>query len=79
MRATTKDRLPLCGPVPEWCKPNALNPVGLYILQGLGSHGATTARLCAEHIANLITQEVPALGISIQKALNPKRFIQRDT
>lgn len=79
MRATTKDRLPLCGPVPEWCKPNALNPVGLYILQGLGSHGATTARLCAEHIANLITQEVPALGISMQKALNPKRFIQRDT
>ena len=34
MRATTKDRLPLCGPVPEWCKPNTMNPVGLYILQG---------------------------------------------
>lgn len=78
LRATTKDRLPLCGAVPEWSKPNAPNQVGLYLLQGLGSHGATTARLCAEYITNLIIQEPSSLGISMQKALEPKRFIGRE-
>ena len=78
LRATTKDRLPLCGAIPEWSKLNAPNQVGLYLLQGLGSHGATTARLCAEHITNLITQEPSSLGITMQKALEPKRFIGRE-
>ncbi|MAI40876.1 MAG: tRNA (5-methylaminomethyl-2-thiouridine)(34)-methyltransferase MnmD [Candidatus Azotimanducaceae bacterium] len=78
-RSTTRDRLPLCGVVPSWSDPNEPDQAGLYLLQGLGSHGATTARLCAEYITTLITQEPSVLGISMQKALEPKRFLLRNS
>ena len=82
LRATTRDRLPVCGAVPVFkqlirhdpAKPFADYHPGLYILGGLGSHGATTSRLCAEHIANLITGEPAALDKPTQRMLSAERF-----
>ena len=68
-RGATRDRLPICGTMPHWDDINSPHLPGLYLLNGLGSHGATTARLCAEHIANLITGEPLALGRAMQRAL----------
>lgn len=77
LRAATRDRLPLCGMMPDWRTLAAQH--GLYLLQGLGSHGGTTSRLCAEHIANLITGEPLALDRPMQRALAPERFQLRDS
>lgn len=77
LRAATRDRLPLCGMMPDWL--TLEDQPGLYLLQGLGSHGGTTSRLCAEHIANLITGEPFALDRPMQRALAPIRFQLRDS
>jgi len=77
LRAATRDRLPLCGMMPDWH--TLADQPGLYLLQGLGSHGGTTSRLCAEHIANLITGEPFALDRPMQRALAPMRFQLRDS
>ncbi|MFX4608943.1 FAD-dependent oxidoreductase, partial [Acinetobacter baumannii] len=45
VRATTPDRLPLCG---------AWGETGLYVLTGLGSRGFCVAPLLGEHLAALI-------------------------
>ena len=71
IRATTRDRLPLVGLVP--------NQQRLYLSAGFGSHGATHARLCGEHIANLICDEPTALNRSQQAMLALERFQLRDS
>ncbi|HAK51310.1 MAG TPA: hypothetical protein DCM54_05320 [Gammaproteobacteria bacterium] len=78
-RGATRDRLPICGTMPNWDDIKSPHLPGLYLLYGLGSHGATTARLCAEHIANLITGEPLALGRAMQRALATERFMHRDS
>ncbi len=79
LRGAARDRLPICGSMPNWEDEKAPHLPGLYLLNGLGSHGATTARLCAEHITNLITTEPLALGRAMQRALAAQRFILRDS
>ena len=79
LRGATRDRLPICSSMPNWEDVKAPHLPGLYLLHGLGSHGATTSRLCAEHIANLITGEPLALGRAMQRALAAQRFMLRDT
>ncbi len=87
LRATTRDRLPIVGAVPDWeqltehdsAKPFSAYQPGLYVLNGLGSYGANTARLSAEHIANLITGEVPAIDKRMQRSLAAERFHIRDS
>lgn len=89
IRATTRDRLPLVGCVPNWqalVRHNELTASedfdsyqpGLYLSTGYGSHGATYSRLCGEHVANLICDEPLALTRSQQKIMAIERFQLRD-
>lgn len=89
IRATTRDRLPLVGRVPDWraltryIERNEAGKFvgyqpGLYLSTGFGSHGATYSRLCGEYIANLICNEPLALTCSQQQILAIERFQLRD-
>ena len=51
---------------------------GLYINVAHGSKGLTSAPLCGELIASLITQQAAPLPRQLIEALNPARFIIRD-
>lgn len=51
---------------------------GLWVLTGLGSRGLSYAPLCAEWLVANICHEPPPIGLALQKALSPARFIVRD-
>lgn len=65
IRATTPDRLPLAGVVPD--RP------GLYVLGGLGSRGFCVAPLLAEHVAALATGTPSPLPNDLAARLYPGR------
>jgi tRNA 5-methylaminomethyl-2-thiouridine biosynthesis bifunctional protein len=65
VRATTPDRLPLCGPVP--------GQPGLFVLGGLGSRGFCVAPLLAEHLAALVTGAPSPLRQDMAARLAPDR------
>lgn len=65
IRATTPDRLPLAGAVPD--RP------GLYVLGGLGSRGFCVAPLLAEHVAALATGTPSPLPNDLAARLYPGR------
>jgi tRNA 5-methylaminomethyl-2-thiouridine biosynthesis bifunctional protein len=67
VRATTPDRLPLCG---------ALEP-GLFVLGGLGSRGFAVAPLLAEHLAALILGAPSPLPRAFAALVAPDRFRSR--
>ncbi len=69
IRAATRDRLPLAGPVPE--------TPGWFILSGLGSRGFSTAPLLAEHIAALATGGPSPLPADLAALVDPARFAAR--
>lgn len=91
LRATSRDRLPVVGPIPDWKaladwsmnhhrqQPdfNTYQP-GLFFCGGLGSHGATHGPLCGEILARLINTEPNAVDPAWLKFLAPERFMQRD-
>lgn len=73
VRATTPDRLPIVGPLPDFNAatiaygdirhgrqladyPSLPCYAGIYLLGGLGSRGITTAPLCAQLLADYLTQ-----------------------
>lgn len=62
VRATTPDRLPLCG---EW-RP------GLFVLTGLGSRGFCVAPLLGEHLAARLTGRPSPLPADAARRLEPK-------
>ncbi|CAN5148664.1 tRNA (5-methylaminomethyl-2-thiouridine)(34)-methyltransferase MnmD [soil metagenome] len=66
VRATTRDRLPVCGPVGD--RP------GAFILSGLGSRGFCVAPLLGEHLAAAITGAPSPLPAALQERLSPVRF-----
>lgn len=74
IRASTRDRLPMVGALSAL----ATGQGGLYVCNGFGSHGATHARLCAEHLASLLLGEPSPLGRAQQRLLAPERFALRD-
>ncbi|MFT4191221.1 MAG: bifunctional tRNA (5-methylaminomethyl-2-thiouridine)(34)-methyltransferase MnmD/FAD-dependent 5-carboxymethylaminomethyl-2-thiouridine(34) oxidoreductase MnmC, partial [Comamonas sp.] len=87
VRATTADRLPLAGPVPQWAQWASLpsggaaptldtlpRQPGLYVLAGLGARGLSLAALCAELIACQIEGEPWPLEAGLAQALDPARF-----
>ena len=91
VRAASRDRLPVIGAIPDWqalshwCQRQTRNqPVfaayqpGLYLCAALGSHGATHAPLCGEHLARLITREPGAIDPQWQGFLSAERFMLRD-
>lgn len=67
IRATTPDRLPLCGEVP--------GQSGLYLLTGLGSRGFCAAPLLAEHVAAEIAGAPSPLPTDYARRLSPARFM----
>lgn len=92
VRCTTPDRLPVCGPLPDWGfyggayddlrtgkqkdYPSAELRQGLFILSGLGSRGLVTAPCAAAMLAAELCG-APADSI-IMQALHPARFFIRD-
>lgn len=64
IRATTPDRLPLCGP---------LDAPGLYVLGGLGSRGFCLAPLLGEHLAAVICDAPSPLPRAYAERLDPGR------
>lgn len=65
VRAVTRDRLPVAGPVGE----------GLYLLGGLGSRGFCLAPLLGEHLAALALGRPSPLPRSLADRLDPARFV----
>lgn len=67
IRATTRDRLPVCGEVPG--RP------GLFLLGGLGSRGFCVAPLLGEHVAAQITGAPSPLPADMAARLCPNRLV----
>jgi len=65
VRATTPDRLPLCGEVP--------GAPGLWVLGGLGSRGFCVAPLLAEHVAARLTGAPSPLPADLAARVAPDR------
>ncbi|HEY6086345.1 MAG TPA: FAD-dependent 5-carboxymethylaminomethyl-2-thiouridine(34) oxidoreductase MnmC [Burkholderiaceae bacterium] len=85
-RATSTDRLPLVGPVPDRDAPRPsradaprLLPrrPGLWLHSGLGSRGLTTATLCADLIAAQVTGAPWPLEADLADAIDPARWLLR--
>lgn len=91
LRATTRDRLPLAGPVPDpvifrelcaegGCRtipPAAMVP-GLYVTAGHGSRGVVSALLAAEILAHHLFGEPSPVETDLLDAVHPARFLARD-
>lgn len=86
LRATTPDRAPIAGPLPDALAWGASDPAGrgdplvhkgIYVLGGLGARGLTHAPILAEHIASLMFGEPAMLSRATLDALHPARFLLR--
>ena len=66
VRATTRDRLPLCGGV--------TGRPGVFVLCGLGSRGFCVAPLLGEHLAALLCDRPSPLPAAFAERLSPDRF-----
>lgn len=82
MRATTPDRAPIAGELPNaeaWLSANAAGPMhdGVYVIGGLGARGLTLAPLLGEQIAAEICGEPPLLPRQTLAAIHPARFLLR--
>lgn len=64
-RATTRDRLPVAGPLP--------GQPGLFVLGGLGSRGFCLAPLLSEHVAALIAGLPSPLPSDVAERITPSR------
>ncbi|WGM46251.1 tRNA 5-methylaminomethyl-2-thiouridine biosynthesis bifunctional protein MnmC [Brevundimonas sp. NIBR10] len=69
VRATTRDRLPVCGALSD--------QPGLYVLGGLGSRGFCVAPLLGEHIAAVVTGVASPMADDMAERLAPGRFAGR--
>lgn len=70
IRASTRDYLPLAGPVPGAGE-------GLFLLTGLGSRGFCLAPLLAEHLAAEIVGAPSPLPVALAALVDPLRFQRR--
>lgn len=68
-RATTPDKLPMLGPVPD--------AVGLFAACGFGAHGLTTAPLGGEIVAALVCGDPLPVPLDLMAHLEPARFARR--
>ncbi|WP_396594407.1 tRNA (5-methylaminomethyl-2-thiouridine)(34)-methyltransferase MnmD [Brevundimonas sp. R86498] len=69
LRATTRDRLPVVGPIPD--------QPGLFVLGGLGSRGHCLAPLLAEHLVAEILAHPSPLPRAVVDRLSPARPVLR--
>lgn len=92
IRATTPDKLPLAGPLPDYSKSlithadlrygravQADMPIyaGLWLLTGLGARGFTFAPWLGEILARQIYGEAASIGSDEARLIRPDRFILR--
>ena len=70
VRATTPDRLPVVGALPQ---------PGLYALTGFGSRGFCVGPLLGEHLAARILDLPSPLPLSAERRLSPQRFTGDDS
>lgn len=75
--AQTQDLWDLYKALPAGHYPLAKDHANLYLLNGLGSRGLTTAPLMSEVLASQICHEPMPLSSSLLDALNPNRFLIR--
>lgn len=73
VRATTADRLPVCGALSEGVGDGGLGG-DLYVLGGLGSRGFCVAPLLGEHLAAEIAGLASPLPSAFAERLKPGRF-----
>jgi len=84
-RATTPDRLPLLGALPNDTLPRPRDvrlrdmprQPGLYGLMGLGSRGLVWATLAAEALASQLQGDPLPLEVDLMEAVDPARFLLR--
>ncbi|MGE3929471.1 MAG: FAD-dependent 5-carboxymethylaminomethyl-2-thiouridine(34) oxidoreductase MnmC [Hyphomonadaceae bacterium] len=91
LRATTPDRMPIAGALPDapaWLAANAdvrrgaaphahpMHP-GVYVLGGLGARGLTLAPLLGETVAAAMFDEPHILSNTSLRAIAPARFLHR--
>lgn len=69
-------RIPLQRNVAHKEKPAQITP-GLWVNIGHGSKGLCSSHLCAKLIATLISDEPQPVQASVQKSVNPNRFVVR--
>jgi len=69
LRATTQDRAPIAGALPD--------TDAVFVLGGLGARGLTLAPLLGETIASLIFNEPQVLSQPALDAIDPMRFVLR--
>lgn len=80
VRATTADRTPIAGALPDvatWTPARPVQHAGMFVLGGLGARGLTLAPLLAEIIASQICDEPQMLSVSALEAVDPARFLRR--
>jgi tRNA 5-methylaminomethyl-2-thiouridine biosynthesis bifunctional protein len=82
LRATTPDRAPIAGQLPDaeaWLAPTSAQRFhdGVYVLGGLGARGLTHAPLLGEALAGDICGEASLLPRAQRAALAPDRFLKR--
>ena len=91
LRATTPDRAPVVGALPDaaaWLAQNAdvahgrapaHNPThaGVYVFGGLGARGLTLAPLMGECLIASVFNEPSLLSAHASEAINPARFLHR--
>ncbi|MBI3149370.1 MAG: bifunctional tRNA (5-methylaminomethyl-2-thiouridine)(34)-methyltransferase MnmD/FAD-dependent 5-carboxymethylaminomethyl-2-thiouridine(34) oxidoreductase MnmC [Betaproteobacteria bacterium] len=78
-RATSPDRLPYVGLLPEWDtqRPEVVRQPGLAIINGLGARGLVWAPLTAEYLACLLADDPWPLASSLATAIDPARIVLR--
>ncbi len=80
IRATTQDRAPIMGALPDaqvWSLQNPAVHEGMFILGGLGARGLTLAPLLGEEVASLLLVEPSVLSMPASGAIDPARFLKR--
>lgn len=74
----TKDYARLADNAKRWLPNTAHYLPGLFICAGFGSRGLTTAPICAELLANTITNSAQVFSQNMLKAISPSRFLIRE-
>lgn len=77
LRATTRDRHPITGPIFGGEAPETENAPTVFALTGLGSRGLVTAPILAAHLVALLTDSISPLETGGATLVDSARFAER--